>query len=88
MPRCLECGTTVDALELAAHHSLFKDRLCELGLLNPEGLRLLSELSHQQMNATEEDAMGDKNRRNSVRVKRAFLMDDAIGLRMEMRISL
>ncbi len=63
-----------------AHHSICKDRLNELGLLNPEGLRLLSELSHQQMNATEEDAMGDENRRNSVRVKRASLMDDAIGL--------
>ncbi|EFX64601.1 hypothetical protein DAPPUDRAFT_118023 [Daphnia pulex] len=62
---CLECGTTVDALELAAHHSICNDRLNELGLLNPEGLRLLSELSHQQMNATEEDAMGDENRRNS-----------------------
>jgi hypothetical protein len=43
-----------------AHYSIFKDRLCELGLLNPESLRLLSELSHQQMNATEEDAMGEK----------------------------
>jgi hypothetical protein len=28
---CLECGTTIDALELAAHHSICKDRLYELG---------------------------------------------------------
>lgn len=32
------------------------------------------------MNATEQEATDDENRRNSVRVKRASLMDDAIGL--------
>ena len=67
-------------MELEAHHSICKDRLYQEGLQNPEGLGLLLQLSHQQMNATEQEATDDENRRNSVRVKRASLMDDAIGL--------
>lgn len=75
---CIDCGETIDALQLIPQGIICKERVAQLGQNNPEGFRLLAELKDQEMNASDQEAISDERRRNYIHVKRANVVDDAI----------
>jgi hypothetical protein len=77
---CIDCGQTIDALQLSVHKGVCKEATALLGSENPDGLRLLAALKEEQMNATDEMANDDPALRNAIEVNRNNLVDDAVAL--------
>jgi hypothetical protein len=77
---CIDCGETIDALQLTVHKEQCKDGSQHFGPLNFEGWNMLAALKQDQMNATVVLAREDERLRNFIEVNRVRILDDAIEL--------